>query len=189
MPFLTSRLKPGWRAAALLLVLLLTGWHARTARAETALEREYALKAACIFNFCQFITWPADAFDSPSAPIVIGVLGNDAFGGLLEDMVRGEVVRGRAIRILRCRRAEEAAGCHLVFVSRSEAWRQASVLRAVQNRRTVSVGEHDGFLDGGGMIVLASVQNKVRLRINLPAVRAGGVSVSSKLLRLADVVQ
>lgn len=165
------------------------GWHARPARAETAQEREYALKAACIFNFCQFITWPASAFDGPSAPVVVGVLGNDGFSALLDDMVRGESVRGRSIRILRCRRAEDAADCHLIFVSSSEAWRQGAVLRTVQNRPIVSVGEHDSFLSSGGMIVLASVQNKVRLRINLPAVRASGVSVSSKLLRLADVVQ
>lgn len=187
MSFLTSSIQSGWKAAALVLLLLVS--HAQVARSESALEREQALKAACLFNFCQFITWPASAFDAPSSPIVIGVLGNDTFGGLLDEMVRGETVRGRAIRIQRFRRPEEAADCHIVFVSGSEAWRQGSVLRAVQNRSIVSVGESDEFLNSGGMIVLASVQNKVRLRINLPAVRAGGVSMSSKLLRLADIVQ
>lgn len=142
-----------------------------------------------MFNFCQFITWPSDAFEGPAAPIVIGVLGNDPFGTMLDDVVRGEVIRGRTIRVSRYRRVEEAANCHLLFVSGSEAPRQDVILRFIQRRKIVTIGESDDFLAGGGMIALASVQNRVRLRINLPAVRAGGISVSSKLLRVADIVQ
>lgn len=169
--------------------LWLLGWCAQVrVRAEAGAEREYALKAACMFNFCQFITWPAESFDTPVSPIVIGVLGNDPFGAVLDDMVRGEVIRGRPIRVSRYRRVEDAAGCHLLFVSGSEAPRQDIILRFIQRRRIVTIGEHEDFLRDGGMIVLASVQNKVRLRINLPAVRAGGVSVSSKLLRVAEIV-
>lgn len=199
MPLLTSSFSAqgrpsairggGGAAAALLgllclLLLLLPG----TPLQAQTVEREHALKAACVFNFCQFITWPADAFDAPSSPIVIGVYGNDAFGGVLEAMVRGEIVRGRPIQVQRCRRAEESLNCHMLFVSSTEA-RSGALLRQIQNRGIVSVGENDDFISSGGMIALAAVQNRVRLRINLPAVRAGGVSVSSKLLRLADIVQ
>lgn len=198
MPLLTSsssrKRKPpaisggGWSAASLLLclMLLLPGFNGLL-QGQTV-EREQALKAACVFNFCQFITWPADAFDAPSSPIVIGVYGNDAFGAVLETMVRGEIVRGRPIQVQRCRRAEESQDCHMLFVSSTEA-RSGTLLRYIQNRRIVSVGENDDFISSGGMIALTAVQNRVRLRINLPAVRAGGVSVSSKLLRLADIVQ
>lgn len=186
MPLLNSSLLKLLRKAAALVLLL--GCCAQ-ARADAGQEREYALKAACIFNFCQFITWPADAFDGPSSPIVIGVLGNDSFAALLEGMVAGEVVRGRGIRVSRSRRPDDATSCHLFFVPASEAPRQALILRAIHSRPIVSIGENDAFLSSGGMIVLASVQNKVRLRVNLPAVRAGRISVSSKLLRLADIVQ
>ncbi|MDZ4401166.1 YfiR family protein [Prosthecobacter sp.] len=185
MPLLTARLQLGGKAAALMLLLL--GWCAQL-RAETPAEREYALKAACLFNFCQFITWPADAFDSPSAPIVIGVLGTDPFGAVLDAMVRGESIRGRQIRIIRYRRVDEALNSHLLFISASESARLNFILRAVQGRRIVTIGENDDFLDEGGMIALAAVENRVRLRIKLSAIRGGGVSVSSKLLRVADIV-
>ncbi len=185
MPVLISSLS-FLRKAAVLMALLV--WCAPAARAETGQEREHALKAACLFNFCQFISWPADSFDGPSSPIVIGVMGNESFATLLEGMVRGEIVRGRAIRVSRCRRPDEAGSCHLIFVSNAEAPRHGAVLRAIQGRHIVSVGESDAFLSGGGMIALASVQNKVRLRVNLPAVRASGITVSSKLLRLAEIV-
>lgn len=168
----------------LLLMLLLAPGQLRA----QSVEREQALKAACVFNFCQFITWPADSFAAPSSPIVIGVYGSDAFGGVLEAMVRGEIVRGRPIQVQRCRRVEESLNCHMLFVSSTEA-RSGNLIRHIQNRGIVSVGENDDFISSGGMIALAAVQNRVRLRINLPAVRAGGVNVSSKLLRLADIVQ
>lgn len=174
-------------AALLCLLLMLLPGLGGNLQAQNA-EREQALKAACVFNFCQFITWPADMFDGPSSPIVIGVHGSDAFGSVLEAMVRGEIVRGRPIQVQRCRRVEDSLGCHMIFVSSSEP-RSAALLRQIQNRRIVSVGENDDFITSGGMIALAAVQNRVRLRINLPAVRAGGVGVSSKLLRLADIVQ
>lgn len=170
-----------------LLLVLLPGLGGRLQA--QSVEREQALKAACVFNFCQFITWPADAFDAPSSPIIIGVYGGDSFGEVLEAMVRGEVVRGRPIQVVRCRRAEESLNCHMLFVGDSETARSGVLLRYTQNRQIVTVGENDDFIDNGGMIALAAVQNRVRLRINLPAVRAGGVSVSSKLLRLADIVQ
>ncbi|MGV3663778.1 MAG: YfiR family protein [Prosthecobacter sp.] len=176
-------------ASAWLCLLMLSGLGVPQARAQGAMEREHALKAACVFNFCQFITWPADAFDAPSSPIVIGVYGNDAFGNVLEAMVRGEIVRGRAIQVQRCRRAEDSLDCHMLFVSGAETARSGQLLNQIRNRGIVSVGENDDFISSGGMIALAAVQNRVRLRINLPAVRAGGVSVSSKLLRLADIVQ
>ncbi|HEY1050669.1 MAG TPA: YfiR family protein, partial [Prosthecobacter sp.] len=96
MPLLASSLslqrKPPMRGggcdAALLLCLLLLLLPGLAGRVQAqSVEREHALKAACVFNFCQFITWPADVFAAPSSPIVIGVYGNDAFSGVLEAMV------------------------------------------------------------------------------------------------------
>jgi hypothetical protein len=47
-----------------------------------------------------------------------------------------------------------------------------------------TVGEEPDFLAAGGMVALVRDGTKVRLRFNLPAIRAGRLEVSSKLLRL-----
>src|SRR5688572_20007690 len=56
-------------------------------RAQEFNPREYQVKAVFLFNFVQFVDWPATAFPSPDAPIRIGVLGVDPFSGALEAAV------------------------------------------------------------------------------------------------------
>ena len=50
-------------------------------------SRENQLKAAFLYNFSQFVTWPDDAFSNSSSPIAIGVLGENPFGPVLNDLV------------------------------------------------------------------------------------------------------
>ena len=64
---------------------------------EAARASEYQVKAVFLFNFAQFVDWPASAFPDATAPLVIGVLGDDPFGPYLDETVRGETVRGRPL--------------------------------------------------------------------------------------------
>ena len=65
--------------------------------AQTPRASEYQIKAVFLFNFAQFVDWPPGAFPDSTAPLVIGVLGDDPFGPYLDETVRGETVRGRPL--------------------------------------------------------------------------------------------
>jgi len=52
----------------------------------------------------------------------------------------------------------------------------------------LTVGENDGFAKRSGMIRFVVRDNKVRLRINVDAARAAKLTISSKLLRVAEIV-
>mgnify|MGYP006191273469 CR=1 FL=1 len=58
----------------------------------------------------------------------------------------------------------------------------------LEKRNVLTVGDHADFAARGGMIQMYTDQNKIRLRINLEAVKERNLQVSSKLLRLADVI-
>ncbi|MBA4055177.1 MAG: DUF4154 domain-containing protein, partial [Marivirga sp.] len=45
------------------------------------------------------------------------------------------------------------------------------------------------FAKQGGIIRFATENNKTRIQINLEAARQAGVTISSKLLKLADIVE
>ncbi|MFL6530923.1 MAG: YfiR family protein, partial [Chthoniobacterales bacterium] len=60
---------------------------------------EYALKSVFLYNFCRFIEWPDSAFAGPNDPLIIGVIGDDPFGQMLDEAVAGESYHGRSIRI------------------------------------------------------------------------------------------
>ena len=148
--------------------------------------REYALKAAFLYNFCQFIEWPPRTFSSANAPIVIGILGANPFGSLLMETVDGEVVRGRSIRLEHYRRIEDARNCQILFIPERDPAQLGRIFEALSGTSVVTVGESEEFIVNGGMIALTADQNRVRLRINPAAVRAANVGMSSKLLRVAN---
>jgi hypothetical protein len=45
-----------------------------------------------------------------------------------------------------------------------------------------------GFAERGGMIHFIAERSRIRLKINLPAAEAAGLTISSKLLRAAEIV-
>jgi hypothetical protein len=140
-----------------------------------------------LYQFCRFMEWPNSAFSSPNDPLIIGVIGDDPFGSLLQEAVQGETYHGRPIRIEHYRSPRDIKRCHLLFVSRSEVAQMGEILSAIAGKNVVTVGETDGFLEKGGMIALTADRNRVRLRVNASSLRAANVDVSSKLLRVAEI--
>ncbi|GAB4263327.1 MAG: hypothetical protein Kow0092_14140 [Deferrisomatales bacterium] len=153
-------------------------------RADTRPFREYEVKAAFLYHFTKFVEWPLEALGGPEQPFVLGILGEDPFGAALDPLV-GRSVKGHALEIRHYRSAEEAAACHLLYVSRSEWPRAARALDSVSSRPILTVGDADGFAEGGGMIGLLTRGERVRFEINLRAAREAGLQLSSKLLYLA----
>jgi hypothetical protein len=158
------------------------------ARAESAGASEYELKAVFLFNFAQFVTWPADAFVDAHAPLVIGVLGENPFGAALEEVVRGETVNGRPIVVQHYRGVEEIRACHILFVSDSERARLPRIVPSLAGRSILTVGDVEDFVRRGGMIRFVAENRRLHLRINLEAARAAHLTLSSKLLRPAEIV-
>jgi hypothetical protein len=172
-----------WLLAACALLLLAP----RAACAE-ATAKEYQVKAAFLFNFARFAEWPATAFADDTAPIRIGILGDDPFGAALDDTVRDEVVRGRKLEVRRARQAKDLADCQLVFVSRSEQERQAEILAALGQRPVLTVSDIEHFAGHGGVIGFYLEGNKVRFEIDPANAQRQQVKLSAQLLRLGRIV-
>ncbi len=176
---------PGFRAWVLAAWLLLGGLDLP---AQTNVSKEYQIKAAFIFNFAQFVEWPPEAFPEKETPLVVGVLGDDPFKGFLGELLHGEKAGNRPLGIEYYRRVEEIKQCHILFISNSESKRLAQILARLKDRSILTVGEADGFAVNGGMIRFLPEGSKVRFRINNEAARAVRLSISFKLLRLAEIV-
>lgn len=171
--------------AAAWLILFCGGAEAVAAEAPS---REFQVKAAFLYNFVQFVEWPPQAFREPDSPIVIGVLGQDPFGAFLDQLVAGEAVKGRRLVVERYRWIGDVGECHVLFVSGSEGRRAAQIAAALKERSILSVCDWEGLMEQGAMVRFVTERQRVRLRINLDAVRAGGLTISSKLLRSAETV-
>ena len=156
--------------------------------AETTSPQEPQVKAVFLFNFAQFVEWPTNAFPEAQTPLVIGVLGDDPFGAYLDETVRGERVNNRSLVVRRFRRVEDIQICHVLFISQSEAERLDQILAGLKGRTILTVSDTESFSRRGGMIRFVTEKNKIRLRINLEAAKAARLTISSKLLRPAEIV-
>ena len=153
----------------------------------TEINREYLIKAAILFNFAKFASWPETAFSHPGAPLRVCVLGDDPFGAAL-DSLNGKQVRHRPLATKRIAGVEAAPQCHILFVSASEESRLPAILDYVGKLPILTVADMGRFANSGGIIALKEVDNRSRIEINLGAAEQAGLKLSSKLLRLADTV-
>ena len=173
-------------ARALPLVVLLAA--GRGVAAQAVRTPEYQVKAVFLFNFAQFVDWPAAAFPASDTPLVIGVLGNDPFGAALDQTVRDERVGGRSFQVRRYQSVDEIKTCHILFISRSEGDRPEAILAGLKHRPILTVSDADGFAQRGGMIRFVTDRNRIRLQLNLAATEAAHLTISSKLLRVAEII-
>lgn len=150
---------------------------------------EYEVKAVFLYNFAKFVEWPGVAGDAPNEPFVIGILGEDPFGKVLDETLRGKTVNGRTVVIARLLRAKDARGCHIVFISGSESRHLHSIFESLQGSNVLTVGETEGFARQGGAINFTLEESRVRFEINIEAAQRAGLKISSKLLSLAKIVR
>ena len=149
---------------------------------------EYRVKATFLYQFTQFVDWPRGAFPSDQTPLVIGILGDDPFGTFLDETVRDEKANAHSVVIQRYRNIDEVKECQILFVSRLQAGRIREIGAALKGRYILTVGDADGFAERGGVIEFVTQENRIRLRINLGAAKAANLTISSKLLRPATVI-
>ncbi len=149
---------------------------------------EYQVKAVFVFNFAHFVEWPAQTFTAPNEPFVIGIVGRDPFGARLDEAVRGEYIDQHPLLVRRFRDAGEIGACQILYIDASESAELGQILAALDRRSILTVSDLDGAAQRGVMIQFVTENSRIRLRINVDAARGAGLTISSKLLRPAEIV-
>ena len=145
---------------------------------------EYQVKAVFLYNFAKFVEWPEQGND----PFDLCIVGDDPFGRILEDTVKGKTLQGRAIGINRIRAREKVQGCQIAFIGAAESGRTRWLLDSIREPGTLTVGESPGFARDGGIINFVIEDSRVHFEINVDAARRAHLQISSKLLSLAKIV-
>lgn len=144
------------------------------------------IKAVYLFNFAKFVEWPPEAFADPQAPLVIGVLGADPFGALLDQTVAGETIGLHPIVVKRFARVEALESCHILYISASERARLPRILDRLGGANVLTVGEMDRFTRLGGIINFREERGTVRFEINRAAADQARLKLHAQLLKVAQ---
>ena len=157
-----------------------------TGRAQTPAPSLNQVKVAFLYNFAKFVDWPPEAFAGEKSPFVIGILGDNPFGSMLEQMVAGRNINDRPITVQKFQGNDAAiTNCQILFISGSEKTHFAAILQKLQGSSVLTVSEDGGFLGAGGMINFVVVAGKIRFEINDGNAKAAHLKISAKLLSLA----
>lgn len=142
-----------------------------------------ALKAAFLFNFVKFTTWPSDALPD-AAPLAMCVVNAPAVGNALGAAVQGRVLSGHAIRVTQPAESTNLRGCHVLFVSGPRP-AALKVVATVRGAPVLTVSDLPSFTAEGGIAQLHLQQGQLRFAFGIDAARAARLQISSKLLTLA----
>lgn len=149
---------------------------------------EYQVKAVFLYNFTHFIDWPPASFESKYDSFIIGVIGNDPLAPFIEQAIKGEWIGTHILKLERFRSVEEISKCHILYVSSDDPDEVREILRNANKRKILTVGDTPNFARWGGMIRFYKENGKLRLQINNTVAKSEGLKISSKLLRVADVL-
>jgi hypothetical protein len=175
---------PRLASVALTLVLALFGQRPHA----DAAELEYAVKAAYLYWFTPFVQWPASAFQSPSSPFYVCVLGSDPFGQSLDQAISGRQVGDHPLRARRIQALDGAGECQILYLGTARPQTALAALDKVRGTPVLTVEEQS--LGVSGCVVQFIIKDgHVRFTIDAAAANANRVVVSAKLLNLAAAVQ
>ena len=152
-----------------------------------AQSEEYQVKAAFLYNFAKFVEWPAPV--APSEPFVICILGQNPFGTALADAVREKVAGGRPFAVHLISDSPSKSSCQILFINSSDRQRFHSMAGNFKGSGMLTVGEASWFIADGGIINFKLVDGKIRFDISVQAAELAHLSISSKLLSLAQIVK
>ncbi|QJT09751.1 YfiR family protein [Oceanidesulfovibrio marinus] len=185
----SGSLFPEWlcRVAIAMIILayvVLRPIAARTGEVRQPTEQE--VKVALLYKFAKFVEW-SEVRMREAKTFRICILGRNPFGEAL-GLLEGKQIKDMPLAVHFAREPAEVGACHIVFVGRDWAERFDEVLATLGSRGVLFVGDISGFAQRGGVLEFSLENGRVGFAINPDAARREGLAISSKLMRLARVV-
>jgi hypothetical protein len=143
---------------------------------------EAAVKAAYIYRFLEYVSWPPESLKSPADPIVIGVTQDDQVTAELQRIARERLAQNRKLAVHLVKQVRDPA-VHVLFVAAPDAPRVFKAMSPSQPVLTVT-DARDG-LERGATIALVESEGRIRFEVSLEAAHRAGLNVSARLLAIA----
>ncbi len=151
-------------------------------------EKAYRVKVAFLLNFASLVKWPEESFNDSESPFVICHLGGSQTRALFDTTYAGRMVKRHPIEVRHPSRVGDVLGCHIIMITAERSEQAGGFITAAAGKSILTIGETEGFALSGGVIGFYNDGSKIRFEINLSAARNANLRISSRLLRLAQLV-
>ena len=160
--------------------------NASLANSRDHIDREQQIKAVYLMHLVNYISWP-NQFDMDGF-VNICVYGNHPIGVHVKEL-EDKVINSMTLRISDNVQMDKVVKCNIVFVG--EDLEKTFTLEDGLNiaKDALVVGEGYDYIDNGGMLSFCIKENKVKIVINQAKIKNSDLKISSKLLRIAELVK
>jgi hypothetical protein len=149
--------------------------------------QEQTIKAGLIYNFLKYTTWPGGYSPAERGRLSFCFYGGEPLDGMLAPL-EGRTAQQAAIKIVHVNSLNETGNCSAVFINEDSERDLPALREFLKGRPTLTISDMDDFTEMGGMIGLATENQRVVIYINKKSVDSAGLSVQSRLLKLAKQV-
>ncbi len=149
-----------------------------------AANEELALQAVFLGRFAKFISWP----DSNKNKFIITLIDENPFDNLLDDLYKDKTIHDKSIEIRYVTHIDEIKETDILFITLDNQSEVIKVIQYAQQQSILTISEHRGFAQRGGIIQLNFVMQKTRLKINYDSALKSNIKISAPLLAIAQQV-
>lgn len=156
--------------------------------ADVQADQEVDLQAEFISKFPRYVEWPAERFESPDSPIVVGILGPNPYGEALDAALAGATAHGRNYEVRSLDTVEEAKVVHILIVGETDRAKLRDVAQELKGLPIVTIAPTFRFSKAGGIVGMEMYKNKVAFEINNKSAKQANLKIRSRVLQLATTV-
>jgi hypothetical protein len=152
-------------------------------------QSEEEIKAAFLFNFARYVEWPENAFASSATPVSICMFASEGFSGVVSQIVSGKNVGDRPVAVSILEDLSLTGDCHILYLDSASELSSQALIEGLSETHVFTVSDRRGFAEEGGVANFFRLGDRIRFEINPSAAERAGLKISSRLLRLAKVVE
>ena len=170
-------------------------------------DKVATIKAAYVLNFIKYTQWPEGTLADANDPILLTVVGARADDAVLETAIRrSDSIGGRRIQLQRVdfppadgrgridpealsKFFQELERGHAVYVADASREQVRQITSHLRGKDVLTMGDTIRFAESGGMLGLVLEENRVVFQANTGEIQKTRLTVSSKVLKLAQIVE
>lgn len=143
--------------------------------------------AVLTLNIARFTSWPERIFNAKEPIINLCVIGDNLVQQSFNN-INKKVINNKTLHIINLSRLRNVNQCQLLYVSKMDRNKLKPLLVEMRGVPILTIGENVEFIQAGGMVGLEQVNGKMQIKINLPIIKQSELVISSRLLKLAEIV-
>lgn len=145
------------------------------------------LKVAYIYNIANFTRWPDSTWDKLSDAFILCSYGTDIISSGL-DKLESKLINKRPTLVINVKEDQDLKDCNALYINTDQRRSYRYLLSKINQQNVLVIANNTPFFDFGSLINLIEKDKRLRFQVSKKQLSKSQLNLSSKLLKLAILV-